>query len=359
MELQPQRDIALGPLTTLGVGGPARFFIRVHEAAEVAAAVTWARRQQLRWMVLGGGSNVVVDDAGFDGLVIYMALRGIATDSASDALYLTAAAGEEWDALVEYCVERGWAGVECLSGIPGRVGATPIQNVGAYGQEVGQLIERVETYDSVLDEVKTFTNGECRFSYRDSRFKSADAGRYVVLSVTYRLRSGGTPSIRYAELARAVEARGFDAPDLRQVRGTVLAVRRGKSMVLDAADPNSRSVGSFFVNPVVTAERYASLIAAAREAGVIGSDVEPPHYPAANGTKLSAAWLIERAGFKRGYQMDRVGLSQNHALAIINRGGARAADVLRLMNAIRQGVEEKFGVVLQPEPVFVGGTQNG
>jgi UDP-N-acetylmuramate dehydrogenase len=340
--------VALAPLTTIGVGGPARFYTSVTSAAEVRSAISAARDLALPWMVLGGGSNVLVGDEGYDGLVIHLDLRGMQVDERGHELEVTAAAGEPWDHFVAGVVERGWAGLETLSGIPGRVGATPIQNVGAYGQEVAETIVMVSALDTVEDRLVDFAAEECRFSYRDSWFKSGAPGRYVVLEVTFRLRVGGAPTVRYAELARRLEGR---EASLAEVRETVIAVRRGKSMVLDPSDPNSRSCGSFFVNPVVSGAQYLAVEEAAARLGV----GEPPRYAAGSGTvKLSAAWLIERAGFPRGYVRGRAGLSANHALAVINRGGATAAEILALVREIQDGVREKFAVGLVPEPVFVG-----
>ncbi|MBM3465635.1 MAG: UDP-N-acetylmuramate dehydrogenase [Armatimonadetes bacterium] len=325
-----REDVPLAPFTTLGIGGPARFYLLAEDEAAVRRAVSWAADQGHRWMVLGGGSNLLVSDEGFPGLVIHLATRGLAFEDGT----ARAAAGEEWDGLVAACVARGLAGIECLSGIPGRVGATPIQNVGAYGQEVREVIREVRCFDTVTGSDVSFDAEECRFAYRDSRFKSEDAGRYVVLEVTYALRPGGAPTVRYADLQNALCSR---TPSLQTVRDTVIAVRRRKSMVLDPQDSNSRSVGSFFTNPIVSE-------------AVDGA----PGHPTADGrVKLSAAWLIEQTGFPKGYRDGAVGLSDNHTLAIVNRGGATAADVKRLMRAIQEGVQARFGVWLVAEPVFV------
>jgi UDP-N-acetylmuramate dehydrogenase len=250
-------------------------------------------------------------------------------------------------------VARGWAGLECLSGIPGLVGATPIQNVGAYGQEVGETITRVDALERAGGRRVSFTNAECAFGYRMSRFKAADAGRFVVVAVTFRLRPGGAPAVRYAELARALE--GDPAPRLAEVRETVIALRRRKSMVLDDADPNARSVGSFFMNPVVPAAEAEAVESRVRSAGVLGADEAMPRFPAGDGhVKLSAAWLIERAGLRKGHGDGRVGLSTNHTLAIVNRGGATGAEVAAFARSVRARVRDQFGVTLHPEPVFVG-----
>jgi UDP-N-acetylmuramate dehydrogenase len=291
----------------------------------------------------------VVADAGVDALVIQVALRGVDARAAGAAMDVTAAAGEPWDDLVRHTVERGWAGLECLSGIPGLVGATPIQNVGAYGQEVSQTITELRVVDRRDRRPLTLTAAECRFGYRDSLFRSGEPDRYVVLAVTYRLAPGGAPAVRYAELQRHLEGRGLAAPTLPETRESVLAIRRAKSMVLDPADENRRSCGSFFVNPVVPAAD------AARVAALAAPDGGMPQWPEPDGrAKLSAAWLIERAGFTRGERAGPVGLSTRHTLAIVCHDGARAADVVAFARRVRERVLERFGVRLAPEPVFWG-----
>jgi UDP-N-acetylmuramate dehydrogenase len=345
---QPVEATPLAPLCTLGVGGRARFFVEAREQGDVAAALDWAERRRLPVRVLGGGSNLVVADAGVDALVLKIALRGVTVREVPGAVEVTAAAGEPWDPLVQDAVAQGWAGLECLSGIPGLVGATPIQNVGAYGQEVSQTLTAVRALDRAASRVVTLGPDACGFAYRDSLFKSGTPERYVVLAVTYRLVPGGAPAVRYAELARQLEARGLRTPSLADVRESVLAIRRAKSMVLEAGDPNRRSCGSFFVNPVVSAEEMAL-------AEVLAGDPAMPRWPERDGrVKLSAAWLIERAGFVRGEADGPVGLSSRHALAIVAREGARASDVVRFARRVRDRVEARFGVRLQPEPVFWG-----
>jgi UDP-N-acetylmuramate dehydrogenase len=299
--------------------------------------------------VLGGGSNLVVADAGVDGLVLRVALRGIASRESGGEVELTAAAGEPWDTVVRLAVERGWAGLECLSGIPGLVGATPIQNVGAYGQEVSDTVAAVRVLDRAAGTAVSLAPAACGFGYRDSAFKSRTPDRYVVLAVTYRLRPGGAPAVRYAELARHLAGRGVAAPTLGDVRESVLAVRRAKSMVLDPGDPNRRSCGSFFVNPVVPA-------AEAERIAAVAGDSAMPRWPEPGGqrVKLAAAWLVERAGFARGHADGAAGISTRHTLAIVAREGARAADVVRVARRVRDGVLARFGVRLHPEPVFWG-----
>jgi UDP-N-acetylmuramate dehydrogenase len=345
--LEVREHVPLAPYTTLGLGGPARFFAEAADEAALLEALDWAGRRALPLRVLGGGSNLVVADGGVEGLVVRLALRGIAAREADGAVELTAAAGEGWDSLVAHAVARGWAGLECLSGIPGLVGATPIQNVGAYGQEVGETIAAVRVLDRATGGVTALAPAACGFGYRDSAFKSRTPDRYVVLAVTYRLVPGGRPAVRYADVERYLGERGIGAPGLGDVRAAVLAVRRAKSMVLDDADPNGRSVGSFFVNPVIPPEAVPRVAARAGEPAM-------PRWPADGGVKLSAAWLIERAGFRRGEGPGPVGLSSRHTLAVVARAGATAGDVVRFARDLRDGVEARFGVRLTPEPVFWG-----
>jgi UDP-N-acetylmuramate dehydrogenase len=345
-DLAIRERVPLAPHCTLGVGGPARLFVDAHDEATVLAADAWAREHAVELRVLGGGSNLVVADAGVDGLVLHVNLRGVQTQARGEAIELTAAAGEPWDALVARTVQAGWAGLECLSGIPGLVGATPIQNVGAYGQEVSDTLTAVRALDRASGRVVSLDRAACGFTYRDSVFKSAEPGRFIVLGVTYRLRPGGPPSVRYAELERALDARGLRAPSLTDVRESVLAIRRSKSMVLEPGDANRRSCGSFFTNPVVSAAESARVAAVTGEAGM-------PRWPQPDGgVKLSAAWLIEHAGFRRGHREGPVGLSSRHALAVVAHDGARAADVVAFAGRLQRAVQDRFGVRLVPEPVF-------
>jgi len=346
--LTPLEHAPLAPHCTLRIGGPARFLIEVADEATVSEAVEWAVGRGLEVRVLGGGSNLVIADEGVDGLVLKIVLRGVSTREVPGAVEVTAAAGEPWDPLVRRTVERGWAGLECLSGIPGLVGATPIQNVGAYGQEVSDTLVAVRALDRERRRVVTLGPAECGFGYRDSLFKSGAPGRYVVLAVTYRLVPGGTPDVRYADIARDLESRGLARPSLAEVRETVLTIRRSKSMVLEAGDPNVRSCGSFFLNPIVDAAALTAIDA--RAAGL-----SMPRWPQPDGrVKLSAAWLIERAGFTRGQAEGPVGLSTRHTLAIVCHDGARARDVVAFARHVRARVEERFGVRLHPEPIFWG-----
>ncbi|MEI9939316.1 MAG: UDP-N-acetylmuramate dehydrogenase [Pseudomonadota bacterium] len=345
--LKIETRVELAPLTTLGVGGSAAHFARVEHETELADALAWAKQRALEVRVLGGGSNIVVADSGFPGLVIDMALRGVRIQKLGAEVEIRAAAGEPWDDFVAGMVSRGYQGLECLSGIPGRVGATPIQNVGAYGQEVSETITQVATIDTIRSTPRAFSAEECQFSYRDSWFKSREPGRYIVTEVTFRLRLNAPATLGYAELERHFLQLGNTAPSLADVRAAVLQLRRAKSMVIDAGDANCRSCGSFFVNPLLGAAQFSAF--AARAAG----EDPVPHFPQADGrVKLSAGWLIEHAGFPRGTRDGAVGLSTKHALALVAHEGARAADVARFAARVQLGVLARFGVQLEPEPVF-------
>ncbi len=330
--------------TTFGLGGPARRWLAPTTEADLISAVADADAAGEPVLILGGGSNVVVADEGFDGTVVHTGgLRGIHVDdvAACSGAFLTVAAGEPWDAFVASRVAAQQAGIEALSGIPGLVGATPIQNVGAYGQEVAQVIARVRTWDRHAGEVHTFSAIECRFGYRDSLFKR-EHGRWVVLSVSFQFRLGDLSGpIRYAELARSLGIDVGERAALNDVREAVLALRRGKGMVYDRGDHDSWSAGSFFTNPIL---RDASLLPEGA-----------PSYPQSDGrVKTSAAWLIEHAGFSRGYGQGPARLSSRHTLALTNRGEARTDDVVALARDIRDGVERAYGIRLVPEPVLVG-----
>jgi len=348
-----RENVPLAPLTTLGIGGAARYFADCASEEATAAGLMWARERGLPTFVLGGGSNIVVADEGFAGLVLRVAIRGI--DVITDRLQavVSVGAGESWDGLVAYAVERGFAGIECLSGIPGMVGATPIQNVGAYGQEISETLRGVEALDLETVGRVHFSQSECEFGYRASRFKGRDKGRYVITRVHFALPVNGAPALRYAELQRYLTDNGAMDPALAQVRDAVITVRRRKAMVIDPADNDSRSVGSFFMNPTVSEEEFARVKSAA--APFLKGAETVPAFPAAGGrVKLSAAWLIERAGIHRGTIHGNVGTSTKHALAIINRGNGTAREVLELCRLIRSRVRDQFGVELTPEPVFVG-----
>jgi UDP-N-acetylmuramate dehydrogenase len=340
-----QESVSLAPLTTIGIGGPARYFVRATAVDALRESLYWAREEGLNVFLLGGGSNLLIADEGFDGLVIQIDLRGISVESEDEYAMVRVSAGEHWDGFVAYAVEHGWAGVECLSGIPGLTGATPIQNVGAYGQEVSETIARVEVLDRTTGLVHSMTSSDCRFGYRSSLFKNIERERYVVLAVTFRLRVGGEANVKYPELRKHIEENGVSLSDLRGVRESVIAIRKRKGMVIDHSDPDTRSDGSFFMNPILSPAAYESFAAIAPDA---------PNFPSSDGVKLSAAWLIEHAGFHKGFVHGNVGLSSKHTLAIINRGGGTAREVLELVNMIQTAIRQKFGVVVQPEPNFIG-----
>ncbi|GAA3142922.1 UDP-N-acetylmuramate dehydrogenase [Planomonospora alba] len=336
--------VRLAPYTTLGLGGPARAFVEAGSAEELVELVAEADRTGEPVLVLGGGSNLVVSDEGFDGLVVRVASRGVAADGD----LVTAAAGEDWDALVERAVAEGRSGIECLAGIPGQVGSTPIQNVGAYGQDVSQTITAVRVYDRPAGRVRDLTAAECAFAYRHSVFKR-EPGRYVVLAVTYALpRDGGLSGpVAYRELALRLGVELGERVPLAEARQAVLGLRAGKGMVLDPADPDTRSAGSFFTNPVLTGQEAAEL------------ELRAPGFPRwdmpGGAVKVPAAWLIENAGFPRGYRRGPARISTKHTLALTNPElAARTEDLLDLAREVRDGVREKFGVTLVNEPVLIG-----
>ncbi len=359
-----RHDVPLAELTTFELGGPARHLVHARGEDEVREALDWAARECLAVAVLGGGSNVVAADTGFDGLVLHMASRGVRARCAGpgEPVLVTAAAGESWDELVARAVAEGWAGLECLSGVPGTVGATPIQNVGAYGQDVAETIAKVRVLDRGAPEdrgasqepvTREMAAAECRFSYRDSVFRR-EPDRFVLLEVTFALHRGGPPAVRYPELARSL-GRTSVAPSLAEVRAAVLELRRSKSMVREDSDPNRRSAGSFFVNPVVSSYEAAAVAERARKAGMIAAPEAMPSFPSGtDSVKLSAAWLIERAGFGRGTVRGHVGISSRHTLALVHHGGGTSAELVELAGEVRRGVFELFGVWLRPEPVFLG-----
>jgi UDP-N-acetylmuramate dehydrogenase len=343
----------LAPLTTFGIGGPARWFAQAQSEADVAEACEWARVQGLPLFVLGGGSNVLVSDRGFPGLVLRIGLMGIERDGD----LFRVAAGAPWEHCVQQTIESGYAGLECLAGIPGTVGGTPVQNVGAYGQEVSSVIERVRVFDKQEQRFLELSNRDCGFAYRRSRFNSTDRGRFIVTSVDYRLRPGGDPHLAYADLKRHFQNHS-STPSLSEVAEAVRSVRRRKGMLLVEGDPDCRSAGSFFKNPTVLQETAEKIH---RDAEHGGSPLRT--YPGEGGlVKIPAAWLIEQAGFSKGYALGRAGISSRHTLALVNRGdghgdgrgGATAEEILALAAKIAGAVEAKVGVRLEMEPEMVG-----
>jgi UDP-N-acetylmuramate dehydrogenase len=352
MAVAIEQSVPLAPRTTLGLGGPARFFAEAATAMDAIEALASAAKQRLPVFILGGGSNLVVADEGFSGLVVHMRTRGQRWSQSSAELLVEVEAGETWDDVVAEGVQRNGAGIECLSGIPGSVGAAPVQNIGAYGQEMSETVQRVRVIDRRTLAVSELDRGVCRFGYRDSIFKR-EPERFVILSVTLALIKDGPPALRYPELAAAMigEAR----PTLARTREAVLALRRKKSMLLDEADANHRSAGSFFENPVVTKGAADALARRAVESGLATNPEDVPRFTLADGrVKLAAGWLIERAGLPRGFRMGPVGLSSRHALALVHHGGGTTADLLRLALHVHKTVLERFGIALVPEPVFLG-----
>jgi UDP-N-acetylmuramate dehydrogenase len=350
-----EEAVPLAPLSTLGVGGRARFFTRVRTRDELRLAVRWAQEHDLPLFPLGDGSNVVFGDDGFPGLVAKMELTGIEWHQEGGRVRVTAAAGEPWDGLVAQAVERECAGIECLSGIPGRVGAAPVQNIGAYGQDLAARLVHVEALDRVtLDDV-VLDRQACGMGYRSSFFKTDGPGRrLIVVAVTLDLEHRGAPCLTYGDLARAVRERMSAPPRLSDARTAVLDLRRAKSMLSDPDDPCSRSVGSFFVNPVLTPEERSRAEALARESGTLGTTEGLPAIPLPDGrVKIAAAWLIEQVGFRRGERRGAAGLSAKHVLALVNYGDATARDVLALAGEITAKVRRSFGIQLVPEPILV------
>ena len=346
-----QEHVPLAPLTTFLIGGPARFFVEAKSVGEVQEAVTFANTKELPLFVLGGGSNLVVADAGWAGLVLKIAIPGIDRrpgDQNGKAIF-DVGAGEPWDRFVSHAVAAQCAGVECLSGIPGSVGATPVQNVGAYGQEVSETIDSVEALDLKHGQVRELCNEACGFFYRSSIFNTSERGRFIILRVTYALIPGGQPHLEYVDLKRHFEGRETP-PNLAETREAVRHIRARKGMLIVEGDPDSRSAGSFFKNPVLSAQQHEDL-----KKRAAAKNLTIPSYPALDrNRKISAAWLVEHSGFSRGYGVGHVGISTKHALAIVNRGGGSAAEVLAMKDQIQQRVEELWGVRLEPEPVFVG-----
>jgi len=349
MVSQILENIPLAEFTTFKIGGNARFFLAAKKEDEIIEAVRFADKNKLKFFILGGGSNVLIADEGFDGLVLQIAHKGISSSQESDGtVYVNAGAGVDWDTFVAFCVSENLQGVECLSGIPGFVGGTPVQNVGAYGQEVSETIVSVRVFDRKTESFFDLLNCQCGFGYRTSIFNTTEKNRYIVSAVTYTLQSGGEPKIVYRDLQNYF---GNAKPNLVETRNAILKIRVEKSMVIDAQDPNSRSAGSFFKNPIVTNEKFTEI---EERAGKLGIQQIPSFPVNKDNVKVPAAWLIEKSGLAKGYEHGRVGISTKHSLAIVNRGGATAKDVLALKNIIQARVWETFGVGLNPEPVFVG-----
>ncbi|HEY0786933.1 MAG TPA: UDP-N-acetylmuramate dehydrogenase [Acidobacteriaceae bacterium] len=346
-----QENVPLAPYTTFGIGGPARWFAEARSEGDLVEAAAFAREAGLPLFALGGGSNLLVSDQGYRGVVLRIALAGIEEERRGSSLIFSVAAGEDWDAFVDHAVAKDCGGIECLAGIPGTAGGTPVQNVGAYGQEVAQTIHMVRAFDQMQSDFVDLAPEQCGFSYRRSRFNSFDAGRFLVCRVDFSLEQGRAPSIEYEDLIRYFKEHNLSCT-LGATSRAVRVIRKSKGMVISPSDPDSRSAGSFFKNPIVAMGVYERIAAGFSPAPV-------PHYPApADDTgrarvKLPAAWLLEKAGFHRGLIRGRAGISSRHTLALINRGDALAADILRLRDEIIAGVEEQFNVRLEAEPVWL------
>jgi UDP-N-acetylmuramate dehydrogenase len=347
-----RENIPLAPFTTLGVGGPARFFIEAKTEDHILRALEFAQSKPCPVFVLGGGSNLVVSDAGFPGLVIKIELSGFQCDK--DTGRYSVAAGVEWDSFVQHSVDKNLAGIECLSGIPGTVGGAPIQNIGAYGEEVSEVITGITALDRASGRIRELSNRDCQFSYRTSLFNTTCRDRFIIMRIAFALRMDGLPRIHYPDLQKRF-AENPHSPSLAEVRKAVLQARRAKAMVVQDGDPDTKSAGSFFKNPLLEQEAVNAIEAEACKRGVIRPSERIPRFPVSPGReKVPAAWLIEHSGFRKGYVYKNAGLSSRHALAIVNRGGATAQDILDLMHLIQTRVRESFGIELHPEPVFIG-----
>ena len=347
--MQIQENLPLAPFTTFKIGGPARFFVEARTTSEASDAVRFAQSKNLPLFILGGGSNLLVSDAGWPGLVLKIGIAGVEERTEEDKVLFEVGAGEDWDRLVARAVARNCAGAECLSGIPGNVGGTPVQNVGAYGQEVSETITSVLVFDLEDGQMRDLCNQACGFSYRASIFNTTERGRFIILRVTYALVPDGKPSLQYADLQKHFS--GWQKqPTLPDVREAVRRIRASKGMLITPGDVDSRSAGSFFKNPLLTEAQYHDL----RERAAL-KNLQVPSYPALEQQhKVSAAWLVEHSGFAKGYGLGPTGISRKHALAIVNRGEARAADVIALKDQIQERVLEVWNVQLHPEPVFIG-----
>ncbi|HEY4053750.1 MAG TPA: UDP-N-acetylmuramate dehydrogenase [Terriglobales bacterium] len=347
--IEIQENVPIAPFTTLGVGGNARYLVSATSVPMAEQAVRFARTDDLPLFVLGGGSNLVVSDHGWNGLALQVGIGGMEQREQDGRIHFDVGAGVEWDHFVSECVGRNFAGVECLSGIPGNVGGTPVQNVGAYGQEVSETISSVTVFDLAESRVRELQASESGFEYRRSIFNSSHRGRYIILRVSYMLIPEGKPALRYADLQNYFAGR-CKVPTLGEVRNAVRTIRASKGMLITAGDPDSHSAGSFFKNPVISSAEHAALLVKAAE-----RSLRVPSYPAlAEQRKISAAWLVENSGFAKGYVKGNAGISTKHALAIVNRGGAKAAEIVALKDEIQARVHETWGVRLEAEPVFVG-----
>lgn len=346
--MEIRENVPLAPLTTFRVGGPARWYAEARTPQQALEAVDTARANNWRLFVMGGGSNLIVADRGFHGLVLRIAIPGMEDRLEDGKRVFEAGAGEDWDRFVAHTVARESAGIECLSGIPGTVGGTPVQNVGAYGQEVSDTIASVQVFDMQRGAIRDLCAEACGFGYRTSIFNTSERGRFIVLKVSYALVPGGVPLLEYADLKKHFAGRN-ERLSLAEVREAVRQIRHSKAMLIVEGDPDCRSAGSFFKNPIVDAATDARLVKLAAERGLT-----PPRFATPAGIKLSAAWLVEQSGFPKGYARGAVAISSKHSLALVNRGIATAAEVVALKDEIQQRVRGTWGIDLVPEPVFLG-----
>jgi UDP-N-acetylmuramate dehydrogenase len=340
MSFEIKQDVPLAELTTFKIGGKARFFVVAKSEEDVLKAFNLAKENDWKLFVLGGGSNVLIADEGFDGLVLHINLKGIKFNEN----LVTASAGEDWDDFVKLCVEKDLQGIECLSGIPGFVGGTPVQNVGAYGQEVSETIENVRVFDRKTEEIYEISNADCKFSYRKSLFNSDEKNRFIVLAVTFKLIPNGKPKIVYKDLVNYFKNK---KPSLAETREVVCKIRAEKGMLVRQGGLDSQSAGSFFKNPIIEKTKYEKLCD--------GLDEKVPKFDFdENNFKVPSAWLIEKAGFTKGFKLGNAGISEKHSLALTNRGNATATEIIELKNEIQKQIKEKFEIELLPEPILVG-----
>jgi len=356
--LSIRENVTLAPYTTLGVGGPARFLVSVKHEEQVPEALDFARLHACPVFILGSGSNLLVSDAGFPGLIIRMEIRGIQPLDEENSEFVSVAAGEIWDNFVQRCVEQNLAGVECLSGIPGTVGGAPVQNIEAYGQEISDVILSIRSLDRDTNSIEELSGRDCDFGYRTSIFNTTHRDRYIILKVAFSLRPYGKPRILYRDLEDYFSGRS-KTPNIGEVRRAVVSIRESKGMLLHQTETDIKSAGSFFKNPFLEHKQAVELENALRDKGHLTSTDTLPQYESPSGKiKIPAAWLVERAGFVKGYTSGNVGISSRHALALVNNGGAHAGEFIDLMRQIQEKVHSEFGIDLLPEPTLLGFEKN-
>lgn len=352
--LSIRENVPLAPYTTLGVGGPARFLASIKHEDQIPEALEFARVHACPVFILGGGSNVLVSDSGFSGLIVRMEIRGIQPLDDDNSEFVSVAAGETWDGFVQRCVDQNLAGVECLSGIPGTVGAAPVQNIEAYGQEISDVILSIRALELETNGIEELSGRDCRFGYRTSIFNTTHKDRYAILKVAFSLRPYGKPNIQYRDLEEHFRSRS-KTPGIGEVRRAVVNIRESKGMILNQTDGDMKSAGSFFKNPIVESDKATEIENLARDRGILASRENLPRFTANSGrVKLPAAWFVERAGFKKGYRHGNVGVSDKHALALVNIGGAQSREFIELMQRIQEKIHSEFGISLLPEPTLLG-----